>query len=186
MLTNAVCRAAILVGETLLSQNAILLPEVWDYFEKAFQEIATTTNISPKHELHVIANSYWLLSKVSVYIQQHMAYKCSVKRYGTVLYRNGGDLLHALNVSLGTLRAKPLDQSHSDPDISDKYVEVCHHLNKKCQRVSKPTKLCKIEDKNFEQCISDLDPDLWNAVCLITEPATSKAKSSKCGAHACA
>ena len=33
-----------------------------------------------------------------------MAYRCSVKKYGTVLYRFGGDLVHALNVSLGQAR----------------------------------------------------------------------------------
>ena len=38
-LTHAVCRCAILVGETLLDQNAILLPEVWEYFEKTLEEV---------------------------------------------------------------------------------------------------------------------------------------------------
>ena len=33
-LTHAVCRSVSLIGETLLDQNAILLPEVWEYFEK--------------------------------------------------------------------------------------------------------------------------------------------------------
>ena len=104
--THAVCRSAILVGETLLDQNAILLPEVWEYFEKRFQEVIMITGMSPQHEFNHMANPNWLLSQMSVYLQQHMAYKCSVKRYGTVLYRYGGDLLHALNVSLGKSRAK--------------------------------------------------------------------------------
>ena len=38
------------------------------------------------------------------HLEQHMAYRCSVKKYGTVLYRFGGDLVHALNLSLGQAR----------------------------------------------------------------------------------
>ena len=186
-LTHSVCRAAILVGETLLDQNAILLPEVWEYFEKIFQDVIMGIGLSPQHELHSMANPNWLLSQISVHLQQHMAYKCSVKCYGTVLYRNGGDLLHALNVSLGKSRGKSLNQSnHLDSGFPEKLLEVCHHLNKTCQKATKQTATiepCKIEDINFEQCISNLDPDLWNAVCLITQPATSKAKSSTVGAH---
>ena len=36
---HAVHRSAILVGETLLEQNAILLPQVFDYFEKTYRDV---------------------------------------------------------------------------------------------------------------------------------------------------
>ena len=62
-----------------------------------------------------------------------MACRCSVKRYGTVLYRYGGDLLHALNVSLGQTRMKsnkrqPLSEKKSE---SDKYQPhtICSVFN---------------------------------------------------------
>ena len=60
-----------------------------------------------------------------------MAYRCSVKRYGTVLYRYGGDLLHALNVSLGQTRMKsnkqqPLSEKRvSQINIRKKLSDVC-------------------------------------------------------------
>ena len=103
-LRHAIYKSAILVGE---DQNAILLPTVVDYLETNFNDIVVSNGISPLQNTHDIKNSNWLLSELSALslLQHHMAYRCSVKRYGTVLYRYGGDLLHALNVSLGKSRA---------------------------------------------------------------------------------
>ncbi len=30
-----------------------------------------------------------------------MAYRCTIRKHGTLLYRQGGDLVHALTVALG-------------------------------------------------------------------------------------
>ena len=97
--SRAVHSSAILVGETLLEQNAILLPEVFDYFVSTYNTISQ--GMVQQRSLHSIANPTWLLSQLSALLEQHMSYRCSVKKYGTVLYHYGGDLLHALNVSLG-------------------------------------------------------------------------------------
>ena len=78
-LTYAVCRAVILVGETLVNQNVILLPEVGDYFENVSQETIITTGVSTQHELHHIANSNWLLSKTR-------ALKCKPSASILILY----------------------------------------------------------------------------------------------------
>ena len=71
-----------------------------------------------------------------------MAYRCSVKKYGTVLYRYGGDLLHALNVTLGQMRHQSHQPHHkregTDPvvekkgsDFQQTLGEVCLALNSK-------------------------------------------------------
>ena len=43
----------------------------------------------------------WLRSSLSSLLQHHMAYKCTVPKYGTLIYRYRGDLVHALTVALG-------------------------------------------------------------------------------------
>ena len=58
------------------------------------------------------------------YHLHHMAYRCSVKRTGTVLYRYGGDLFYALTVSLGEARTR-------NPEFKDNLSVVCLDLNKK-------------------------------------------------------
>ena len=113
-LMHSVRLSAVLVGETLLKQNALLLPEVFDYCERVLNDVTISQGIALNQNLHDIVSSNWLLSQLSAILEQHMAYRCSVKRYGTVLYRYGGDLLHALNVSLGQTRVKSYTQQPSD------------------------------------------------------------------------
>ena len=100
--------SAVYVGEALLKQNALLLPDVYDYFHNKLLEIIKLRGIVLNQDLHIIASPSWLRSHLSSLLEHHMAYRCSVKRYGTVLYRYGGDLVHALNVSLGQARNQTL------------------------------------------------------------------------------
>lgn len=163
--THAVYRSAILVGETLLEQNAILLPDVFDIFESIYNTISQ--GIVQQHSLHSIANPTWLPSQLSALLEQHMSYRCSVKKYGTVLYRYGGDLLHALNVSLGQSRSKRRSESKSDATQQHARFQQNH----------------SIENIDISSCIAELDPDLWRTICLITQPLSSKALSSTNGSH---
>lgn len=190
-LLHSISRSAILVGETLLEQNAVLLPEVYDYFQKTYAGITMSQNIVVQHGLNTTLSSNWLLSELSAILEYHMAYRCSVRRYGTVLYRYGGDLLHALNVSLGQSRTKnhPEKEMDSDLQFQKTLSDVCHTLNAKCHACTQ--KMIKenqglvpcIESLDIERCIDELDPDLWKAVCWITQPISSRAMTSSSGSH---
>ncbi len=82
------------VGEALLIQTALLLlPDVYEMFEEKLKEITQKCDIeySTSHNF----SATWLRSRLSLVLQPHLAYKCSVKKSGTILYRHG-DLLHAL------------------------------------------------------------------------------------------
>ena len=115
-LLHSVSRSAILVGETLLEKNTVLLPEVYDYFQKTYAGITMSQNIVVQHGLNTISSN-WLLSELSAILEHHMAHRCSVRRYGTVLYCYGGDLLHALNVSLGQSCTKNHPEKEMDSDL---------------------------------------------------------------------
>ena len=106
VVTHAVQVSAIYVGESLLKQTALLLPDVYDSFMSYVMETSQLCNIN--HENTSTTQPIWLLNQVSSLLDFHLAYKCPVKRFGTVLYRHGGDLVHALSVSLGQSRAHSL------------------------------------------------------------------------------
>ena len=55
---HAVHRSAILVGETLLEQNAILLPQVFDYFEKTYRDVTISQGMALQHGLHT-SKRHW-------------------------------------------------------------------------------------------------------------------------------
>ena len=128
--------SAVHVGESLLKQNALLLPVVYEFFQSKLMEIMKVRGIVPNQDIHIIANPNWLRSQLSSLLEHHMAYRCSVKRYGTVLYRYGGDLVHALNVSLGQARNQTLKNPVVGKDDGNDFQAIlsdtCLALNAKC------------------------------------------------------
>ena len=79
-------------------------------------------------------------------------------------------------------KRQPLSEKKSESDEYQKNLsEVCLTLNSKChaytQKLIKENhnNPCPIENRDIETCIKELDPDLWNAVCLITQPISSRA-----------
>ena len=176
--------SAVHVGEALLSQTALLLPDVFDYFHEKLREITKLCGIILTQEV----NSTWLRSQLSSLLEQHMAYQCSVKKYGTVLYRFGGDLVHALNVSLGQARYQasdiPVMEKNDSVDFQATLSEACLALNAKChvniKRMIKEDEANphQIEIIDVDKFITELDPDIWKAICLITQPLSPRAIKS--------
>ena len=85
---------AIEVGEALLKQTALLLPSVYERFCDKLTEITRSRGIIINQDIQRLVSANWLRSQLSSLLEHHLAYKCSVKRYGTMLYCYGGDLLH--------------------------------------------------------------------------------------------
>ena len=102
---------AVHVGETLLKQNALLLPDVYEFFQHKLHEISQLRKINIENSF---ANSNWFRSQLSSLLEHHMAYQCPVKRNGTVLYRYGGNLMHALSFSLSAARRHKHNDNKSD------------------------------------------------------------------------
>ena len=180
--------SAVHVGEALLNQTALLLPDVFDYFHEKLREITKVHSIIFKQDVCNTVNSTWLRSQLSSLLEQHMAYRCSVKKYGTVLYRLSGDLVHALNVSLGQARYQasniPAMENSNSGDFQTTMSEACLALNAKChasiERMIKEDTANphQIENIDVDKFISELDPDIWNAICLITQPLLPQAINS--------
>ena len=97
----------------------------------------------------------------------------------TVLYRYGGDLFYALNVARGQVRnltKKTADNLSTENNLS----ETCHSLNMKFHAnmiEQDASSHHRIEDVDIESFIKDLDPDIWKAICFLTQPLSSTAKT---------
>ena len=129
-LTYAAHFSAIVVGDALLKHNALLLPDVYDSFLDKLNEIIQLRGISGSADIGVVTPN-WLRSQLSSLLDHHMTYRCSVKKYGTVLCCHDGDLLHALNVSLGQMRHHSRQADHkrkvSDPVLAGAALTVRLH-----------------------------------------------------------
>ncbi len=95
-----------------------------------------------------------MVKKLSLILQPHLAYKCSVKKSGTILYRHGGDLLHALNVAPGQV-CNLTQQSRNkltDQNLERKITETCHSLNTKLHACMKKLIGQDINSSTNSQC----------------------------------
>ena len=117
---------AISLGDALLKQTAMLLPQLYAIFRERLVGVTGKCGISICQDL---PSHSWLRSQLSSVLEHHMAYRCSVPKYRTLLYRYGGDLVHALTVSLG--QGQTTNRDNTCDDDNEKLSQVCLRLNGK-------------------------------------------------------
>ena len=99
--------------------------------------------------------------------------------------------MHALNTALGQMRSQNRQSEHGCEvpvldktdcnDFQQTLSEICLKLNSKIHS-SIDTMLKEdtvqphsIEDIDIDKVIDNLDPDLWKAICLLTQPLSARA-----------
>ena len=78
----AINKAAISVASEIACQRAVLLSTVYNQFIRTFSE-STANSFT----------SQWFLSQLSRKLHSHIAFACRCRKIGTVIYRQGGDIL---------------------------------------------------------------------------------------------
>ena len=82
---SALITTKIMVAETLRNQKAIMLPSVSDFFKSAITDKKCTRT------------TRWSQRQLEETMGHHMKFTCKHRKYGTILYRAGGDMLNALS-----------------------------------------------------------------------------------------
>ena len=96
-LTKAVLQAVLYVAKELANQQAVLLPVFSQVFLDTYEPNQPDESSSQVHvhldvgEGTIKYSTQWLLNQLIAHLQQHASYKCNHKRFGTVLFRTGGD-----------------------------------------------------------------------------------------------
>ena len=106
LLTSAVLSAVLFVAENLIQQKAVLLPWACQIFLQAYSDDqigSTPTELTLEvGESCVRFTSQWLLNQLILHLNQYKLYKCMHKKFGTILYRRGGDILTSLSWALSS------------------------------------------------------------------------------------
>ena len=98
----AMKRVVITVGKGLLDRNVFLLPSIHDLFCIYTSEILEIYHL--KGDPAKLVTSRSVLSHLKVSLQNHIAYSCKTRKYGTLLYRPQTDLLTALAQTYAMLK----------------------------------------------------------------------------------
>ena len=88
----------ITVANHLLQNKALLLPVASKLFISSYLSDTSETDIYLDLGDYTIKfSSRWLLNQLIAHLHSHIDYKCIHKKYGTVLFRRNGNLLHSLS-----------------------------------------------------------------------------------------
>ena len=116
----------------------------------------------------------WLLQQIQEALGHHLKSVCKHKKYGTILYRAGGDLLQALSVALGSICTSSDEQGtvSTSPKITfEEAVElVGEEMNNKLHKLAAELMSQEEYDYRFDQIIKSVDSQLWKLMTMMTAP----------------
>ena len=149
-LTRTMLHTAIIiyVAREVLNQRAVLLPHISQIF------FHTSTPDSDEQILEagegtIKLSSRWLLKQLIMHLCNHVDYTCVHKKFGTVLFHKGGNMLTSLSWALGragtesdTLYKSKSGQSHTMENATGILIEAGDILNDLIHR-----KIRKISDE---------------------------------------
>ena len=157
------------VAKRLLDNHALRLQCVHSTFQSEIEKLLPLSSLH--HIPDKLGTPRWLLSQLSSSLQHHMSYTCRVKKHGVILFRQGRELdalSHAMYSSTNT-------KIICEPD----HVQALNHINTRIKtQIDTKQHLVDPAELDIDQLIQKIDPIVWNAICILTQSATDRCKTS--------
>ena len=85
VISRAMTQTSIFVAETILNQEALLLPAVHEYFSRAFSTYAVAANLQAmEEEKEGTVTASWILSNLVNNIGYHLSYTCCIRKHSAL------------------------------------------------------------------------------------------------------
>ncbi len=172
------------VGRELLERNALLLPDVYDWFCLFANE--QSHHLKDVDTLKLTTSSN-ILSNLVATLEHHITYCCKTRKYGTLLYRPQTDLTENLAKALWKLRQKDkncattsdaFNTTHSSQTKDNTQVLnnlnslACSHINTYLRQYKKDK--FELSTLTIDEQIDKIDPMLWEAIQILTRSTSEK------------
>ena len=164
------------VGRELFEGNALLLPDVYDWFCQFADERSHHLKDVDTSKLTTSAN---ILSNLIATLQHHITYCCKTRKYGTLLYRPNTYL--TLNLARALWKVRQQDKSSTlnsdmcstpNPKTRDNFQVLndlnslaCSYINTYLKKHRKDE--FELSNFNIDEQIENIDPKLWEALHLL-------------------
>ena len=167
------------VGEKLLKQECLLLLSVKQTFTSFVSKASHASHLVLEEKV----TARWLLSTLIERLQHHLSYTCHIRKHGTLLYRNNGDLLTTIsNVLYKSMSERGANASvsgctcGSEPQPALVLEDINSRLHQQIQRflaadLKAPYPAHAI---NIASLVSDIDPHLWTFIRSITRSISER------------
>jgi hypothetical protein len=183
-LSKAILSTVIFVATIIKDDKAVLLPQVSNSFLDVYSPDRENDSITIDLKDGLINySSRWLLHHLIIHLQPYIAYKCVVKKLGTLIYPSNCDLLKCLTYALhdsskSKEKIEPIASQTSD-NTSALLLHAGGVLNDMLHNeIAKLTDQSHtLTDFKLEECIANIDPLLWEFICICT---SSKKRATQC------
>ena len=123
--TSSLLHVVLFVVQEFINQRAVLLPNV----SKMFCQVYDPEHIDTNLQLEVSEGTFtftskWLLNQLIVHFQDHIKHRCIHKKFGTVLYHKGSDLLVSLSWALGRMHESSADNPNYQPPKANEQLHI--------------------------------------------------------------
>ena len=169
----------------------MLLPCIHDIFVDCATDIVNATNMANVSDVHVeqLVTSRYILSNLINHLQHHLTYKCTVRKYGTIILRPNTDLIPILSKALWDIHTLKKRQTQNLTRNMQGTVEIDHSAlpNHSIQDVNQliHAEIRKLLQKdmespfehhsiNLDKLIEETDQRLWETICSLTESVSER------------
>ena len=142
-----------------------------------------------KQDIMKLFQARWVLSSLTAALDYHLSYKCTVRRYGTLLYRSNLDIRPALTQALWKLRNSANLGACVTNDQGSSMISTTKDILQELNvRVHSQIKYWLQKDAhspidhsetNIQKLIQEMDPQLWEAISLLTQSTSERRGTSK-------
>ena len=172
-LTRAILATVLYVANKLQQDMALLLPHVATVFLSFYSQ-------GDREELYLVLGDgrvkfspRWLMHQLITHLQPYMAYRCVIKKVGTLLYSKNSDVLKCLSLALHDTHSAADDFYHERPigpqhqtTLREAGCIINEAIQGEIKRLkSYPTDLTTF---NLDTSLSDCNAVLWEFVCSCT------------------
>lgn len=131
----------------------------------------------------------YILSHLIVTIQHHLTYSCRVKKYGKLIYQSGTDLAPLLAESMYKNRGKTRPELTSEQqvvveDMLEPFTHISQLLIAQAEKFLKQDPY-EHDQMDIDNIVTQMDPDLWKAICQMTQSRTNLQGKSKANSPIC-
>ena len=113
-ITKAILHTVLYVADEIMHERAVLLPRASQVFLAVYTENSAcqTVHVLEVGEGTIKYTTQWLLNQIILHLEPFINYRCIHKKFGTLLFRKGGDILTSLSWALGRAQLREVDNAY--------------------------------------------------------------------------
>ena len=188
-LSTSIISTVIFTAKKLNKSKALLLQDAVSFFLHFYHGSRNSTDLVIElGDGTVKFSARWLLNHLILYLQPYMSYRCVIRKIGTVLYPNGGDLLTCLSYALHDAQvikedAQKAAKLHNEGSfLMEAGAKINDKIHKEIKEEEKRT--INLTTFNLNESIDRIDLELWNFICCCTRTTRERKSNENEDKHA--